>query len=169
MKRVAAALLLAIAACAPSGEVSSTLRDVSVPITSSTRFDAARFAGDWHLVAAISPFAVPAGATRFSFDGMERISVQTLPAEGDTADLDGRPVPYRLSGPGQMTALGAALPIWVLWVDEDHRTAVIGNPQGSFGQIINRTPALRADRFRAAAEVLKFNGYDLRELKAVTP
>ena len=50
---------------------------------------------------------------------------------------------------------------WVLWVDESYRTAVIGTPSGRFGYVLNRAPAIPADRLRAAHEILEFNGYSL--------
>ena len=53
---------------------------------------------------------------------------------------------------------------WVLWVDEEYRTAVIGTPSGAFGAVINRTASIKPDRLRAAREVLDFNGYDVSRL-----
>lgn len=76
---------------------------------------------------------------------------------------------YDITHSGRLSAShDAQNVIWVLWIDEDHRTAVLGNPSGSFAQIINRTPTLRADRLQAAKDILKFNGYDLSQLK-MTP
>lgn len=60
------------------------------------------------------------------------------------------------------------LPVWVLWVAEDHGTAVIGTPSGAFGRILNRGASIRPDRLNAAREVLAFNGYDLARLQSVT-
>lgn len=48
---------------------------------------------------------------------------------------------------------------WVLWVDADYRTAAIGTPSGSFGWIIDRKRTGGADRLKAAADMLAFNGY----------
>ena len=53
---------------------------------------------------------------------------------------------------------------WVLWVDESYRTAVIGTPNGRAAWILNRDPAIPADRLAAAREMLDFNGYDLTRL-----
>ena len=54
---------------------------------------------------------------------------------------------------------------WVLWVDDDFRTAVIGSPTGQFGWIMDRPGAASADRTRAAREILDFSGYDLGRLE----
>jgi apolipoprotein D and lipocalin family protein len=82
--------------------------------------------------------------------------------------------PAALSGPGRIS-LAAADPAgigaewWVLWVDTDYRTLVVGTPSGSFGMILNRTGDLPADRMAAAREVLDWNGYDLSRMRAVGP
>ena len=52
------------------------------------------------------------------------------------------------------------LELWVLWVDDDFRTAVIGTPDGRFGWIMDRPGQASRDRTRAAREILDFNGYD---------
>jgi apolipoprotein D and lipocalin family protein len=56
---------------------------------------------------------------------------------------------------------------WVLWVDADYRTLVVGTPSGSFGIILNRTADLPPDRLAAARDVLAWNGYDLTRLRPV--
>lgn len=60
---------------------------------------------------------------------------------------------------------GSARDLWVLWVDEGFRTAVIGNPAGDFGWILDRAPKGGADRIKAAQEILDFNGYDISQLR----
>ncbi len=54
--------------------------------------------------------------------------------------------------------------LWVIWVDDDFRTAAIGTPDGSYGWLIDRKPTGGADRLRAAREILDFNGYDTSRL-----
>ena len=56
---------------------------------------------------------------------------------------------------------------WVLWVDEGFRTAVLGNPDGTFGWIVDRSTTGGADRIKAAREILDFNGYDTGRLRVV--
>lgn len=73
-------------------------------------------------------------------------------------------------GPGRIALEGGAVPglgepWWVLWVDTDYRTLVIGTPSGRFGFILNRDPVLPQDRLIAAREILEFNGYDLGQLR----
>ena len=71
---------------------------------------------------------------------------------------------------GQLRPVGKAeAPLdrtwWVLWVDADLRTLVLGTPDGSFGVILNRDARLPADRRTAARDILRWNGYDLSLLR----
>lgn len=146
-------------------------RDTTVPITSSTRFDAARFAGTWLVIESFDETPLPVTVNRLTFAPTE--TGYSYVESGPPSDLDAL---VELSVPPELTigafgrlSFGAdADPIWVLWVDEDHRTAVLGTPSGRFGRIINRTKSLRADRLQAARDVLAFNGYDISGLRRVT-
>jgi len=69
---------------------------------------------------------------------------------------------WRLSGEGRE----GPDELWVIWVDDGFRTAAIGAPDGSYGWIIDRRSDGGADRLKAAAEVLAFNGYDVARMKA---
>jgi apolipoprotein D and lipocalin family protein len=62
---------------------------------------------------------------------------------------------------------GLGREFWVLWVDEGFRTAVLGNKEGDFGWIVDRSTKGGADRVKAAREILDFNGYDVSQLKVV--
>jgi apolipoprotein D and lipocalin family protein len=73
-----------------------------------------------------------------------------------------------VAGPGRLSVrldgVPVAAPYWVLWVDEGYRTAVVGQPNGRAGWVLNREPEIPQDRWVAAREVLDFNGYDLSRL-----
>lgn len=92
-------------------------------------------------------------------------------AAGDLIDLDFaadgsgvlNTVPLRVTLPNRWQVGGVAY--WVLWVDDDFRTAVIGTPTGAFGWIMDRPGAVSGDRTRAAREILEFSGYDLGRLE----
>ena len=78
----------------------------------------------------------------------------------------------RLDGPGRLKIRLDGVPFaadyWVLWVDTDYRTAVVGTPAGRSGWILNREPTIPADRLKAARDILAFNGYDLTQLQTTT-
>ena len=154
----ALALLAALAACGAEG-----YRDTGAPISSAALFDPARFAGTWYEVAR---YPEP--------DGCSATATFAPLADGRLAVTDGctRGV-AEVVGPGRLSVrldgAAEATPVWVLWVDEGYRTAVLGDPSGRAGRILNRDPQIPADRLAAAREVLDFNGYDLAQLVTVAP
>ena len=150
MRVVAGLILCAIlagCAAAPIG-----YRDASAPIASITRFEAARFAGPWQMRAAFG--AAPSGVVFTESDGAI-MSMQFM-GEGAATTMD-QTRPARFETPQG--------PLWVLWVDEAYRTAVIGTPDGRLGWVIDRNATGGADRIRAARSLLEFNGYDLAQLR----
>ena len=150
-------------------------RDPAVAIASKADFDPARYAGRWYEVArfpvpfqsgcagAVAEYGPPAG-------GVLALRNTCLRADGTPgATIAGS---ARVTGPGRLSVRLAGVPLvapyWVLWVDEGYRTAVVGQPDGRAGWILNRDPDIPADRLRAALEVLAFNGYDTRGLVYAT-
>jgi len=165
-------LSLALTACG-----FGNYRDDDVPLTSYAALDVSRYSGLWYEVAR---FPVPfqegcVGTTaEYGVIAPDRISVvnacrqETL--DGPIERIEGDAV---VTGPGRLrvsfdTVPFLRSPYWVLWVDEDYRTAVVGTPSGRAGWILNRDPQIPADRLEAARRVLEFNGYDLTELQ-MTP
>ena len=136
----------------------AVFRDTTVAISSSTRFEAARFAGDWHIVAAFSSRAggLPAASVRFVAAGDAMVVER-----GFWALAPGR---YSVTGPGRMARKGGP-DVWVLWVDDGFRTAAIGTPDGRFGWIMDRSATPAPDRLKAAREILEWQGYDLSQLR----
>jgi len=150
--RLVIAMLLALSACVPTA---IGYRDANTQISSTTRFDAARFAGAWQMRAALG--AAPM-ALRFAHEGGVITALQ-LGDAGSAMALD-QTFPARFNS--------ADGPIWLLWVDDDYRTAVLGAPDGRFAWLLDRNSAGGADRIAAARSVLEFNGYDLTQLREVT-
>ena len=71
----------------------------------------------------------------------------------------------RIVAPGELKVKFANVPFvaadyWVLWVDEDYETAVVGVPSGRAGWILARTPTIDPARRAQAEAVLARNGYD---------
>ena len=162
MKRALLALVLLAGCGAQIPDTAQGLRDSKALIGATSRYDAARFMGPW--------------LVRDSFgDGVEQVAlVETTqgPAfqmctqvgcgDGGTLWLaqqqgQGR---YALS-----LSDGSTRALWVLWVDEGFRTAVVGNPAGDLGWILDRSASGGADRIAAAREILDFNGYDTDQLR----
>ncbi|MGO4915814.1 lipocalin family protein [Pseudogemmobacter sp. W21_MBD1_M6] len=153
MKRLI--LLMALAGCAAEPVSVATYRSPATPIYSAAGFDVTRMAGRWYEVEGIAADGArcPTGIHDFAVSG----GVLTGSSEGCASAA-------RLLGASRDVGQGRLQPeqgeiVWVLWVDETYRTAVVGTPSGRFGYILNRAPAIPADRLRAAREILDFNGY----------
>ena len=151
MRRLILCLLLAActtpAPVAPTGPV---WRDLAQPIGSTTRGGPYDMAGNWQVQAAYPGGPLGPG------DGI----VLDFRADG-TGDFNG--LPLQVTRPNRWRAGGVEY--WVLWVDDDFRTAVIGTPTGGFGWIMDRPGASSPDRSRAAREILEFSGYDPAQLE----
>ncbi len=158
-------ILVALAACTAF----PSYRDQSVPISSMAVFDPARYAGTWYEVARFPvPFQAGCSQTRAEYglrdDGA--LSVRNICVKDGARDvIEGQ---ASVVGPGRLKVQLGAMPFaadyWVLWVDADYRTAVVGVPSGRAGWILNRDPQMPIDRLRAAIDVLEFNGYDASQL-----
>ena len=159
-------LVLMLAACAapPVAVPAPIWRDLSQPIGSTTRGGPLDISGDW-VVAAAYPGgpAVPGGTVALRLDAAGD-GVWAFSGAPAAAAI---PVPVTQVGPGRYRAQpgpGLAVEFWVIWVDDDFRTAVIGTPDGAFGWVMDRPGQASADRARAAREILDFSGYDLGAL-----
>ncbi|NDW52557.1 lipocalin family protein [Aliiroseovarius sp. PrR006] len=154
---MAAAAPSLVAACVSNGTVEFH-RNTRRPISSTTRFDAKRFSGNWVIR---GEFVHPGHAPLYGKVSIEHgaggITGITLSnAAGGRERYDAQ-----MKTPGRII-VGTppfGTEYWVLWVDADYRTAAIGTPSGSFGWIIDRKRTGGADRIKAAADMLAFNGY----------
>lgn len=161
---LAAGLALGLAACAPAPRTAS-YRGQGQRLYSIVAFSPERFAGTWHEVAgfydpAQQGCALGLTAAKPSADGL---SLSFAGCAGPAGT-----VPAKRVGLARFVPEGGGArsePWWILWVDQDYRTAVIGTPSGHWGAILNRTPDIPADRLKAARQILEFNGYDVSRLR----
>lgn len=154
------ALVLAGCVAAPEEPAPQSIRNPKAMISSAALFDGESFGGDWRVAASAVPGCAGASQSwRWMGQGYALSGI----------DCAGR-VPSVLKGRATLTGPGARLdakggfgdePIWVLWVDQDYRVAVLGTPSGRWGMVLSRQMPARDDLMRAAREVLDFNGYDV--------
>ncbi len=148
-------LLVLLAACGPAvaPEPVPVYRAVDAPIGSTLRGSAADLNGEWLVAAAYPGGPVAAGdRVALQFDGSDS-GVARITTQG-AAKL----TPVSIIAPGRWQVSGETW--WLLWTDDDFRTAVIGQPDGRIGWIMDRPGAASVDRSRAARQMLEFYGYD---------
>lgn len=150
------ALAFFIAGCAQAPPPQAGFRDQTAPIGGTTRFDPARFAGDWYVVAAFRD--VPASVQSYAYD----------PVSGLLTGPSGRQ--FRAGDPGVLSPVdpGTGERLVVMWVDEGFRTAAIGHPSGNDAVILDRKPRAAPDRLAAAKDILGWYGWEITQLKEAT-
>ena len=157
--------LVLIAACAAPPVPVAGFRDPGAPFASTSRFETERFLGEWVRIAA---FAAPGQAAGPQRQLYRRATTGQIVADVTGADgVTARRV-YDLTAPGRLRPVGQegqAEELWVLWVDEGFRTAVLGTPSGSQAFILDRSATPAPDRMRAAREILDWYGYDMGRLQ----
>lgn len=127
------------------------LRNPTVPIGAISRFDAARFDGRWQVERA--------GAGAWALAGFEIANGRWQERSEMGATREAQVTPL---GRGVLEITygdGSKRDLWVVWIDPDHNTAALGDPDGRFGFVVTRVGKRRADQIRAAEQVLDFNGY----------
>lgn len=164
--RALALLPLALAACVAFPEY----RDTDVPISSMATFEPAKYAGTWYEIASFPvPFQSGCRNTTATYTAAPDGTLNILNACDTDDGMDQIGGTARIDGPGRLKIRLDGVPFaadyWVLWVDTDYRTAVVGTPAGRSGWILNREPTIPADRLKAARDILAFNGYDLSQLQ----
>ncbi len=174
MPRIAFLCACLLAGCA--SVPTEVYRDTSAPISSAAIFDPARYQGRWYAIAHFPvPFEEGCFGTTADYalrpDGslgvFNRCALGGFDGPEQAISGDGAP-----DGPGRFKIRFDGVPFaradyWVLWVDSGYRTAVVGQPSGKGGWILNRDPKIPEDRLNAALEVLDFNGYDITRIKGV--
>lgn len=147
----------------------SQYRDTSAPITAQADFDAAQYLGKWYEIARYPvPFQEGCTATTATYQAIdnESISVLNQCRQGDPAGpLDQIKGSARIVAPGQLKVRFNSVPFlrapyWVLWVDPDYQTAVVGVPNGRAGWILARSPEIPPKTRAKAENILRENGYD---------
>lgn len=164
---VLVASTLTLGACA-----SAEYRDTSVPMTTEGPVDLARYAGRWYEIARF-PNSFEEGCVgvtadySLNDDGSVRVlnTCRQGTLDGPVETAEGRAVRARAEGDRLEVSFVSWLPFasgdyWILDVTDDYQVAVVGNPDGTTGWILARTPTLPEARLRTAFEVLRRNGYD---------
>ena len=161
MRGLIAALSLALLSGCMSPQASGPVtRNSDASMSSIAALDPVRFSGRWYEVAAFVPEGKSCVIGAVTFTAQK--SGDLMVTEGPCAD--GRPTSglARKVGPGRYAFKGDE--IWVLWVDAEYHTAVIGYPKGP-AHVLSRDLSLPPDRKQAVEGILEWNGYDVGLLR----
>ncbi|GGX53293.1 hypothetical protein GCM10007385_21680 [Tateyamaria omphalii] len=137
------------------------LRNPTVPIGAISRFEQARFDGHWQVERA--------GAGEWALAGFDIANGRWQERSETGAPRDGRVMPL---GRGVLEITyddRSKRDLWVVWIDPDHNTAALGDPDGRFGFVVTRVGKRWADQIRAAEQVLDFNGYRVADWRDGKP
>ena len=159
---------------------SAQYRDTSVAISTTGQVDLDRYQGKWFEIARFPNrfeegcFGVTAeysinddGSVKVintcrqgALDGPVEIAEGVATKQRDEGDrLDVTFVPWLPFARGDY---------WILDLDDDYQVVVVGNPAGTTGWVLARTPTLPQTRLQAAYDVLTRNGYDISQI-TLTP
>ncbi|MBB3985188.1 apolipoprotein D and lipocalin family protein [Sagittula marina] len=144
MRAIWVVALVALIGCAkpPDAVIDRVpVRNPTTPVASQADVTEARVMGDWVVVqSSLAPQGTPIHVGNSAL----RIGARMMPMQ---ARGQGR----FASGDGQ---------IWVHWLDADNRTMALGDPEGGWFAILDRS-GRPGERLRAAREILEWYGYDV--------
>jgi len=127
-------------------------RDTARPLSITTRTAPGLWQGTWYLRAATLG---ERGIARFEFDA-DRITPNCTP----TCGTGWHAAPMGTNRWRLTDATGQTRELWLIWIDDSGRTAALGEPDGRYAWVLDRSTKGGLDRIKAAREVLDFNGYD---------
>lgn len=169
------ALLVGCTAPPPPSPERPVLRDPTANFASQVDVTAQDLDGVWVVRQTAGPIWTLGSRYLFSVNENQLLLTQSPPLPDDWDPLTGS-LPFTLTtffdpiGPGRWagTAFANAPPdmvFWVLWMDFDRRTVALGDPDGTFVAILDRSETGGEDRIAAAREILDWFGYDLTQLQ----
>ncbi len=168
-------LAAGLASCA-----SPQYRDTAIAMTTEGAVDLERYMGRWYEIARF-PNRFEEGCVGVTADYSlnEDGSVKVVNTcregalDGPIDVAEGRGAPDGPDGDRLQVGFVSWLPFasgdyWILDLDDGYQVAVIGNPGGTTGWVLARTPVLSAGRLEEAYAVLRRNGYDTSRM-TLTP
>lgn len=163
----AALATLLLAGCLQAPTPQATYRDADVPLGITTRGGIDAMQGAWVVRAAFPDSASIRTVTLGPRgDGKINVEIAQPGCEPDCHILSGTWPAERIAQNRLRLLTDSAedTELWVIWMDEGVRTAVVATPDGRAAFILDRKATGGQDRIKAAREILDFNGYDVTQL-----
>ena len=148
--------------------------------TTVPSLDLTRYLGTWYEIARLPMRHEPSDYTDITAtyslqpDGKVRVQNRALDGKGERRESIGEATPVPGSGNAKLevTFLPEGLrwipftkgDYWVLRLDDDYRTALIGGPDRKYLWLLSRTPDLDATTREDLLGTARAQGYDLGEL-----
>lgn len=161
------ALLTLLAGCAVAPDMAPVYRDKTVPLTVTTRGSLAEMQGDWMVRAA---FPDTAAIDRVTLDrrqdGLFNVTISQADCAQTCNSLTGTWPAERIAQNRLrlLTDSASDTELWVIWMDDGIRTAIVATPDGQTAFILDRKASGGDDRIAAARDVMDFNGFDIAQL-----
>ncbi|WP_371225471.1 lipocalin family protein [Roseovarius sp. 2305UL8-3] len=156
-----------LAACLTTPTPQVSYRDADVPLAVTTRGGIGAMQGDWMVRGAFPDSAsIQTVAIAARSDGKITVEIAQPGCEPECHLLSGAWPAERIAQNRLRLLTDSAQDpeLWVIWMDEGVRTAVVGTPDGGAAFILDRKATGGDDRIKAAREILDFNGYDVTQL-----
>ena len=174
--RAAAPGLAVVLAALVSACAATKYRDTSVPMTTEGPVSLARYQGLWYEIARFpNRFEEGCAGVTAEYSLNDDGSVKVVNTcrqgspDGPVEVAEGRAIATTPDNDRLEVGFVWWLPFargdyWILDVDDVYQVAVIGNPAGTTGWVLARTPTLPSERLEAAYDVLRRNGYDVSRI-----
>ena len=166
-------LLLALAGCAGSGAAEN-------PPQTTGQVDLQRYQGTWYELARLPMFfqrhcAASEAHYALRDDGHVAVTNRCRTAEGEWQEARGEAEPQQAGHTDKLwvrfdnwfSNLFPGLTkgdYWVLYLDEDYRTALVGNPDRKYLWLLSRTPQVPSETRERLLTEARSRGYDTGEL-----
>jgi len=160
-----APVMLTACLSAPTQQVG--YRNADVPLAVTTRGGIGAMQGNWVVRGAFPDSAsIQSVAIAPRDDGKVTVNIAQPGCEPECHLLSGTWPAERIAQNRLRLLTDSARDpeLWVIWMDEGVRTAVVGTPDGGAAFILDRKATGGEDRIKAAREILDFNGYDITQL-----
>ena len=157
----------------------------SPPMSAVSGFQAERYLGEWHQVAAIPAWFQSdcASETKANYaladDGLLKVLNSCQAADGTVNEAEARArfVASRSVGKLEVTfveVLGLwvwpfAGNYWIIGLNPDYQWSVVGEPSREYAWVLARSRTLDADALRDIRQILEREGYDSCDLLLTTP
>lgn len=171
LRLIASICLVALPACACA---STAAEQQPTPVKN---FELERYLGTWHQLALI-PMSFQKQCVRNTTatyskadDGLVVVRNRCLKDSGEESNAEARArknSDYDLDSTLEVTFVSllgkwlwlAAGDYWVIDLDADYQTAIVGHPEYSYGWILSREPTITLERYKKLGASLTKQGYD---------